>query len=105
MPPVTQSPVGWVRGRVHLELGKVADLRQQRSTAVTEYLAACREKGILQVRIIHGKGIGHLRRGVHALLERHPDVISFALGGEGLGGWGATVVNLAPPLGIGAASE
>ncbi len=37
---LTQNPVGWVRGRVHLELGKVADLRQQRPTALTEYLAA-----------------------------------------------------------------
>ncbi len=37
---LTQAPVGWVRGRIHLELGKVADLRQQRPTAVTEYLAA-----------------------------------------------------------------
>jgi tetratricopeptide (TPR) repeat protein len=36
----TNSPVGWVQGRIHLELGKVADLRQQRSTALGEYLAA-----------------------------------------------------------------
>jgi tetratricopeptide (TPR) repeat protein len=37
---LTESPVGWVRGRIHLELGKVADLRQQRSVALTEYVAA-----------------------------------------------------------------
>jgi len=35
-----ESPVGWVRGRVHLELGKVADLRLDRSGAMTEYLTA-----------------------------------------------------------------
>ena len=34
------KPAGWVRGRIHLELGKVADLRHQRSAALTEYLAA-----------------------------------------------------------------
>jgi len=35
-----ESPVGWVRGRVHLELGKVADLRLDRSGALAEYLTA-----------------------------------------------------------------
>lgn len=61
---------------------------------VPDYLAACRERGILEVRIIHGKGIGNLRRTVHALLARHPDVISYALAHPQLGGWGATVVTL-----------
>lgn len=37
---LTQNPVGWVRGRVHLELGKVSDLRQHRSAALSEYLTA-----------------------------------------------------------------
>lgn len=37
---LTQNPVGWVRGRVHLELGKVADLRGQRPQAVEEYTRA-----------------------------------------------------------------
>lgn len=37
---LSNAPVGWVRGRIHLELGKVADLRQQRSLALSEYLAA-----------------------------------------------------------------
>jgi len=63
---------------------------------VTEYLAACREKGILEVRIVHGRGIGQLRQTVHALLGSHPDVISFALAGEAYGGPGATFVHLRP---------
>ena len=63
---------------------------------VIEYLGACRERGILDVRIIHGKGTGTLRRTVHAVLERLPEVSSFRLGGEGGGGWGATLVTLAP---------
>ncbi len=37
---LNESPVGWVEGRIHLELGKVADLRLQRSAALTEYLVA-----------------------------------------------------------------
>ena len=58
------------------------------------YLDACREKGILQVRVIHGKGIGNLRRTVHAILSRLPEVASYCLAGEQFGGWGATIVNL-----------
>lgn len=37
---LTQGPAGWVRGRVHLELGKIADLRGQRTGAVEEYIRA-----------------------------------------------------------------
>jgi len=63
---------------------------------VPEYLSECRKKGIRTVRVVHGKGIGNLRRTVHALLERDPNVESFALAGEQLGGWGATMVRLKP---------
>jgi hypothetical protein len=64
---------------------------------VLAYLEQCRARGILAVRIIHGKGVGNLRRTVHALLERHPHVTGFRLGGHGEGSWGATLVDLAPP--------
>jgi dsDNA-specific endonuclease/ATPase MutS2 len=64
---------------------------------VPEYLHACREKGILQVRIVHGKGTGALRRTVHAVLEKLPEVASYQLGGDAGGGWGATIVVLLPP--------
>ena len=60
------------------------------------YLLACREKGILQVRIVHGKGSGTLRRTVHSILERLPEVTSFSAGGMQGGGWGATIVVLKP---------
>lgn len=70
---------------------------QEIKDLVPEYLAACRERGILQVRIVHGKGIGQLRQTVHSILAKLPEVISFALAGEHFGGWGATMVNLRPP--------
>ncbi|MEO6222496.1 MAG: tetratricopeptide repeat protein [Vicinamibacterales bacterium] len=37
---LSQKPVGWIRGRIHIELGKIADIRHQRAVALTEYLAA-----------------------------------------------------------------
>ncbi|HHY85299.1 MAG TPA: Smr/MutS family protein [Verrucomicrobia bacterium] len=83
---------------IQLPIDGVLDLHTFRpkevKDLVTDYLEACREKGILQVRIIHGKGIGNLRRTVHALLARHPHVISYHLAHEQLGGWGATIVHL-----------
>ena len=79
-------------------LGDELDLHtfQPRECAdvVEEYLHAAREAGFRSVRIIHGKGTGTLRRIVHGVLERHPAVKSFAMGGERGGSWGATVVEL-----------
>ncbi len=71
--------------------GEVKDL-------VPDYLNACRERGILQVRIIHGKGTGMLREKVHAILRKMPEVESFRLAEEGSGGWGATIVTLRPVI-------
>ncbi len=63
-------------------------------TLIPDYLDACMEAGIEEVRIIHGKGTGQLREGVHRLLERLPKVVSFQLAPEWHGGWGATIVHL-----------
>lgn len=82
-----------IDGVLDLHTFKPAEVKD----VVTEYLAECRARGIFQVRIIHGKGIGNLRRTVHALLEKHPDVISFTLDHPQYGGWGATIVFLRKP--------
>jgi DNA-nicking Smr family endonuclease len=63
---------------------------------VPEYIEACLERGITEIRIIHGKGIGNLRRTVHALLERNEHVISFRLDSQSASSWGATLVTLRP---------
>jgi len=64
---------------------------------VPDYLAACLERGIFQVRIIHGKGIGNLKRTVHSILAKHREVVSFSLDHPQYGGWGATLVSLRKP--------
>jgi DNA-nicking Smr family endonuclease len=83
---------------VELPIDGVLDLHTFRPAEVkglvNDYLAECRARGILEVRIIHGKGIGQMRQTVHSILARHPDVISFVLAGEAYGGSGATIVHL-----------
>jgi dsDNA-specific endonuclease/ATPase MutS2 len=82
------------------EVGDSLDLHTFRPDEVAElipdYLDECVARGYREVRIIHGKGTGTLRRIVHAALQRHPAVAGFQLGGEGRGQWGATVVQLKP---------
>lgn len=65
---------------------------------VPEYLDACRERGILEVRIVHGKGTGALRETVHSILGKLPGIRSFQLAGEDRGSWGATLVVLEPSV-------
>lgn len=61
---------------------------------IKEYLSSCLDAGILQGRIIHGKGIGTLREIVHSQLRANPHVLSFALGDGNSGGWGSTSFTL-----------
>jgi len=84
-----------IDGTLDLHTFSPKDVRE----LVPEYLAACRERDILEVRIVHGKGKGVLRRSVHAILERLDYVRGFHLAGETAGGWGATIVYLRPRSG------
>ena len=82
---------------VRIPIDGVLDLHtfspKDAASVVDEYLRACLEERIYEVKIIHGKGRGDLRRTVHSLLEKHPDVLKFKLD-SGPSGWGATVVYL-----------
>lgn len=55
-------------------------------------LAAAIESGVLW--IVHGKGTGRLRQGVHEFLQRHPLVDKFELAPQKEGGSGVTIVYL-----------
>ena len=56
------------------------------------YIEACQQQGILELRVIHGKGIGNLQRTV----QEHPMVLSFTLASQLYGGAGATIVKIKP---------
>src|SRR3954447_15692115 len=81
-----------IEGELDLHTFRPQDVKE----LLPAYLAACRAKGILQVRVVHGKGIGNLQRTVHSILSRLPEVASYSLASPHFGGWGATIVNLYP---------
>jgi len=63
-------------------------------SVVAEYLEQCRQAGLNEIRIIHGKGAGVQKNIVRSFLDKHPGVDSFAEAPPDAGGWGATVVVL-----------
>jgi len=62
---------------------------------VREYLTEARARGLRQVRLIHGRGIGVQRANVQSLLRTLDFVEDFHDADPSGGGWGATVVLLA----------
>ena len=85
------------KGVIHIPIDGILDLHmfspKETADLLDEYLRACLEKGIHEVRIIHGKGKGVLRRRVHSILEAHPMVRDFRID-SGPSSWGATIAHL-----------
>lgn len=59
---------------------------------IDKYLDDCFLTSLNTIRIVHGKGTGKLRQGIHTFLKKHPHVKSFRLGTFGEGEMGVTVV-------------
>jgi len=79
---------------VEFEITDVLDLHtfspSEVKDLVRDYLDLAYEKGLRELRIVHGKGMGVQRRIVRSILERDPRVASFGDPPGGGGGWGAT---------------
>jgi DNA-nicking Smr family endonuclease len=61
---------------------------------VDDYIEACLQVGLSEIRIIHGKGKGILRDRVYSILRRHPLVEHFTQAPPEAGDWGAVLVKL-----------
>lgn len=61
---------------------------------IDKYLDDCYLAKLNTVRIVHGKGTGTLRKGIHTFLKTHSHVKNYRLGTFGEGEMGVTVVEL-----------
>lgn len=89
-PPFTDPVVIPIEDHLDLHPFQPKDI----PSVVEEYLEECRRAGFLEVRLIHGKGIGVQRNIVRSVLSRHPAVLSYHDAPAEAGGWGATLVVL-----------
>ena len=80
-----------VAGEVHLRRLSVDEALLK----LDKYLDDAFMAGLHQVRVVHGKGTGTLRRSVREQLTRHSLVKSYRPGDYGEGGAGVTIVELA----------
>jgi hypothetical protein len=89
--PMEPVPIP-IEGTLDLHTVRAAEALE----VLDEYLEACAARGLLEVRVIHGKGTGTLRRAVEGRLGRSSLVAAFRAADETAGGWGATLVSLRP---------
>lgn len=67
---------------------------EEATQIIDKYLDDANLSKLETVRIVHGKGTGKLRNGIHSFLKKHPHVKSFRIGAYGEGEMGVTVVTL-----------
>ncbi|MGB0125265.1 MAG: Smr/MutS family protein [Silvibacterium sp.] len=102
-----QSPIAAARSRkgisvtasepdenLNWEINVIGRTADEARDEVEKFLDKAFLAGLPRVRIIHGTGMGVLRRTLRAYLEKHPQVASVAEPGQNEGGAGATVVEL-----------
>lgn len=79
---------------ISLELDLRGFNLEEAITSADKYLDDASISGLTEITIIHGKGTGVLRSGLHKFLKTHPHVKDFRLGRYGEGEAGVTIVQL-----------
>ena len=100
------SPLEAARGRgvtvsvahpedsVRSELNVIGRTVAEATDEVEQYLDRAFLAGLPRIRIVHGMGMGVLRKALRSLLEHHPHVALVAEASPSEGGAGATIVDL-----------
>lgn len=94
MPSKKVSNLTMKSKNVNTEINVIGQNVDEACFVIDKYLDDCSLAKLQSVRIVHGKGTGKLREGIHAFLRRHPHVKSFRLGTFGEGEMGVTIVEL-----------
>ena len=92
-PSTTHSSISKSK-TVNTEINVIGQNIDEACFVIDKYLDDCALAKLQTVRIVHGKGTGKLREGIHLFLRKHPHVKSFRLGTFGEGEMGVTVVEL-----------
>lgn len=92
--PSHKAATSFKAGNVASEIKLLGTTVEEATVLIDKYLDDAYLAGLSTVRIVHGKGTGALRTGIHAYLKRHPHVKSFRLGTLGEGDMGVTVVEI-----------
>jgi DNA mismatch repair protein MutS2 len=87
-PPQTTITVRTSQNTIDLRGSRVADAEFDLEKAISQAI----NSGVLW--IIHGKGTGRLREGIHEFLKHHPQVDRFELAPQNEGGAGVTIAYL-----------
>jgi len=104
--PVSETPVKAARARgvsvqlqseganVPTEINVIGQTVDQASTEVEKFVDRAFLAGLPRVRVVHGSGMGILRKALRQMLQHHPHVASVLEAPQNEGGGGATVVEL-----------
>lgn len=76
------------------EINVIGRTAAEAEDEVEKYIDRAFLAGLPRVRIVHGTGMGVLRRTLREFLKSHPHVATFAEAGQNEGGQGATLVEL-----------
>jgi DNA mismatch repair protein MutS2 len=77
-----------------MELNVIGRTASEAEDEVSRYIDRAFLAGLPRVRIVHGTGMGVLRRTLREFLKSHPHVATFAEASQQEGGQGATLVDL-----------
>jgi len=76
------------------EINVIGQTVDQASREVEKFVDRAFLAGLPRVRVVHGSGMGILRKALRQLLQQHPHVVSVAEAPQNEGGGGATLVDL-----------
>ena len=79
---------------VSSEINVIGKNVEEACMEIDKYLDVCSMNGLGSARIVHGKGTGALRNGIHNFLKNHPHVKNYRIGTFGEGEMGVTIVEI-----------
>ena len=88
------SKKDFIPQKISTEINVIGQNIDEACFLIDKYLDNCVLNHLESVRIIHGKGTGTLRNGIHKYLKTHPHVKSYRIGTYGEGEMGVTIVEI-----------